>query len=160
MLKYPTFSVSGTLIYICFIYLQAFKNQSTNTRSTITLYQGSIFLIAQLLCFVILDTFREWIKYKTYINQSSGDWKGWIFQHLNWDTPRHWQWGLVRNETLRQNHFSFITHQRVCNKSSICVHSSLMEGPSYICDIFYLKPNGIAAINKITKPRINWGTQN
>jgi len=28
------------------------------------------------------------------------------------------QWGLVRNETLRQNLSSFITHQRICNKSS------------------------------------------
>ena len=41
------------------IYLQEFKNQSTNTLSTIPLYQGSIFLIAQLLCFVILDTYSR-----------------------------------------------------------------------------------------------------
>ena len=54
---------TGQLTMVCNIYtniyLQAFKNQSTNTLSTITLYQGSIFLIAQLLCFVILDTFSR-----------------------------------------------------------------------------------------------------
>ena len=54
---------TGHLTKVCLIYtnvyLQAFKNQSINTLSTITLYQGSIFLIAQLLCFVILDTYSR-----------------------------------------------------------------------------------------------------
>jgi len=54
---------TGHLAKVCNIYtniyLQAFKNQSTNTLSTITLYQGSIFLIAQLLCFVILYTYSR-----------------------------------------------------------------------------------------------------
>jgi hypothetical protein len=40
---------------------------------------------------------------------------------MNWDTPGYWQWGLDRNETLRQNLSSFITYliyQQFCNKSS------------------------------------------
>ena len=62
-IAFVTKGKTGQLTKVCNIYtniyLQAFKNQSSNTLSTITLYQGSIFLIAQLLCFVILATYSR-----------------------------------------------------------------------------------------------------
>jgi len=96
---------------------------------------------------------------------------GWIIPHLEegiWvqekfaDTKEAiWKTNQCpKDDTDNQGKSTTIPAIKLVLTVSIDVYLNSWSIPSYICDIFYLKPNEIDAINKITKPIINWGMYN